>query len=208
MKFARCSTRREKTNEHRRNQKAPLGNHHSRGRRGNKSEYRLAFEPSLWGEEEMREVLFRGKERYSDGWKNGLLIKGTWYLDESELTVIVPLDVAFFPRCELTEYYEVMPETVGEFTGLHNGAGQKIFEDDIVRFEGNLYRVRREDETPGGVWSSTAYILQQIGWDCLMSFEDTIDEYSNEICVEIVGNIHDNPELLKWERKENESTVI
>lgn len=143
----------------------------------------------------MREILYRGKRVDDGSWIFGnCVLQGCRIFIDINISQM--FDTAFF---ENHNFKEVIPETVGEFTGLYNGAGQKIFEDDIVRFEGNLYRVRREDETPGGVWSSTAYILQQIGWDCLMSFEDTIDDYSNEICVEIVGNIHDNPELLKWD---------
>ena len=146
-----------------------------------------------------REILFRGKTE-SGEWTEGFyyckpIISGyehviTNYEELKRHTGISTIEYRM-------HYNEVIPETVGEFTGLYNGAEQKIFEDDIVRFEGELYRVRREDETPGGYWASTAYILQHIGWDDYMSFVDTIDDYSNEICIEIVGNIHDNPELLK-----------
>ena len=132
----------------------------------------------------MREILFRGKRVDNGEWVVGYYVKGS-----TRHCIIKSL--AHYP-C-----YDVIPETVGEFTGLYNGGGQRIFEDDIVKFEGELYRVRREDETPGGYWASTAFILQHIGWDDYMSFVDTIDDYSNEICVEIVGNIHDNPELLE-----------
>lgn len=132
----------------------------------------------------MREILFHGKRVDNGEWVEGLPYKAKY----GGISAIVDND---------EERFLVIPETVGEFTGLYNGGKQRIFEDDIVRFEGNLYRVRREDETPGGYWASTAFILQHIGWNDYISFVDTIDDYSNEICVEIVGNIHDNPELLK-----------
>ena len=154
----------------------------------------------------MREILFRGKAFIGE-WVDGSLIideTNNYYIGKAIMSK--PSESMWFlqgrgngklfSRFVGIGFAMVIPETVGEFTGLYNGGNQKIFEDDIVRFEGELYRVRREDETPGGIWSSTAYILQKIGWDVLLSFEDTIDDYSNEICVEIVGNIHDNPELL------------
>ena len=135
----------------------------------------------------MREILFRAK-RYNGDW-----VEGNLFIPDLPYT---PTQICIGTNIVRISY-DVIPETVGEFTGLYNGAGQKIFEGDIVRFEGELYRVRREDETPGGYWASTDYILQHIGRNDYMSFVDTIDDYSNEICVEIIGNIHDNPELLK-----------
>lgn len=138
----------------------------------------------------MREILFRGKDEsgiLNHQWQFGALDN-----TDEKFPKIIRLD-----RWGNKMIIGVVPETVDEFTGLYNGAKQRIFEDDVVRFEGELYRVRREDETPGGYWASTAYILQHIGWDDYMSFVDTIDDFCNEICVEILGNIHDNPELLE-----------
>lgn len=142
----------------------------------------------------MRDILFRGKTK-GGAWLYG----GIAFQEGGDVAIVHTLDYykSLYDLGIEADY--VIPETVGEFTGLYNGAGQRIFEDDIVRFEGNLYRVRREDETPGGYWASTAYILQHIGWDDYMSFVDTIDDFCNEICVEIIGNIHDNPELLAAE---------
>lgn len=136
----------------------------------------------------MREILFRGKRV-----DNGEWVEGNLFIPDKLDT---PTQICIGTNI-IRITYDIIPETVGEFTGLYNGGKQRIFEDDIVRFEGELYRVRREDETPGGYWASTAYILQHIGWADYMSFVDTIDDYCNEICVEIIGNIHDNPELLK-----------
>ena len=134
----------------------------------------------------MREILFRGKRK-----DNGELVYGFYcYNPLMKRGEMFSFDAV---RCYV---YEVIPETVGQFTGLTDRNGKKIFEGDIVRFQYANYVVQREDETPGGCWASTAYILDEIGVDCFLSFEETIDNYCNEICVEIIGNIHDNPELL------------
>lgn len=57
--------------------------------------------------------------------------------------------------------------------------------------DGKIYEVRKEYDCPGGCWAQSEFILDCVGWVGFMSFEDTIDEYSNEITVEIVGNKFD-----------------
>ena len=144
----------------------------------------------------MREILFRGKTKAGE-WVEGYFIKGTWYIDEKQIVAIAPLDLAFYPHCELSEYIEVIPESVGQFTGLNDKNGKRIFEGDIILFE---------DESP------TNYEYH----DCTemrcgeIKFDEGEFYLTNRIAVEmgdliydgkldgvIVSNIHDNPELLK-----------
>lgn len=140
----------------------------------------------------MCEILFRGEDVETGAWVKGFYV----CLNGNEHRIY-----SGYAETDCGDYYpdwfKVDPDTVGEFTGLYNAAGQMIFDGDIVKFNEKKYVVQREDETPGGSWSCTAYILQEVGVDGGLSFEDTIDEYCNEICVEIIGNIHDNPELLE-----------
>lgn len=147
----------------------------------------------------MGEVLFRGKRLDNDEWVNGYYVRlydGKGHETHRIYPGYAETDCGdYYP-----DWFEVDPKTVGQFTGLYNGAEQRIFDGDIVRYDEKLFVVQREDETPGGSWSCTAYILQRIGWSGGLSFEDTIDEYYNEICVEIIGNIHDNADLLKLNR--------
>ena len=154
----------------------------------------------------MREILFRGKRLDNGKWiASGNIIR--FNPECGEDPVFIP---GLNEKCtcahdefdniiafEKVAFYKVDPKTVCQFTGLYNAANQKIWEGDIVRFGNANYVVQREDETPGGYWASTAYIMKEIGVCDYMSFVDTIDDYYNEICVEIIGNIHDNPELLE-----------
>lgn len=79
--------------------------------------------------------------------------------------------------------HEVLSETIGQFTGLTDKNGKKIFEGDIVR-----WITRREDKVIGVIeYSDCSFLLLSIG---------KIYDFSIMKDIEIIGNIHDNPELL------------
>jgi uncharacterized phage protein (TIGR01671 family) len=137
----------------------------------------------------MCEILFRGKRVDNGEWVEGNLITGTWYMDDRPITAISPVDNVFYPHCETSGYEEIIPETVGQYTGIEDVAGRKIFEGDIVRcgtgrickvvyFTSpshcgfDLYAVNGFDAPPPIKWKL---------------FTDT----------EVIGNVYDNPELLE-----------
>lgn len=121
----------------------------------------------------MREILFRGK-RITDGkWitDRPTYIKrddDTWLADDC---VIV----------------RAIPETVGQYTGLTDKNGTKIFEGDVVNIltENNEIGIVKYDE--GG------FEVEADGF--VIDFKQNI----NGTDVEVIGNIYDNPELLKGE---------
>ena len=79
----------------------------------------------------------------------------------------------------------VLPETVGQFTGLTDKNGKKIFEGDIVRERGG--------ESYQGYYEIDNVLTVKIP-DILVNFEMSYDcEYK------IIGNIYDNPELIETE---------
>jgi uncharacterized phage protein (TIGR01671 family) len=131
----------------------------------------------------MREYLFRGKSVDNGEWVYGYYVKGA-----TRHCVLKSL--------AQPHIYDVIPETVGEYTGLTDKNGKKIFENDIIRFEDELYIVKRECDTAGGYWAETGFILKHIGWCDYTHFTDTIDDWENECQVFVIGNIHDNKELL------------
>lgn len=126
----------------------------------------------------MREILFRGKRT-----NNGEWIKGS-------LCTTIPLDEDFYTVSyfDFEGYYieeKVIPETVGQFTGLTDSNGKKIFEGDIVQahFRTNhskqIFRVTFDD---GMFIFNNRYVKLPV----------------REIYgIKVIGNIHDNPELLK-----------
>lgn len=131
--------------------------------------------------------LYRGKRVDNDEWVEGDLIhRQIW---RRTLAIIRVSDDGF----EHYEEYEVIPESVGQFTGLTDKNGKKIFEGDIVK--GDLGLGYGDNE------NHIAYIeYQEDGMSfCLVEIleEDfgKCAEISDDL--EVIGNIHDNPELLE-----------
>ena len=114
----------------------------------------------------MREILFRGKRLVDGKWIAG------YFVDTGRYNAIKP-------KGEV--YYGVDPSTVGQYTGLTDKDGKKIFEGDIIGDGERKYAVSFEK----GCW----VILGKIEfWDFLQT---------NAKSYEVIGNIHDNPELLE-----------
>lgn len=125
----------------------------------------------------MREILFRGKESNSGKWVYGYL----W----SKRTIGVASFVGN------VDEVVVDPSTVGQYTGLTDKNGVKIFEGDVVQVP--FWRSAQSGLVMKGVlefqkaafWITWEY--QGYGKDFAGYIQD----------VEVIGNIHDNPELLK-----------
>ena len=133
----------------------------------------------------MREILFRGKRTDNDEWVCGSVLQlniGRTFICDGAVWI------GTLTPCKL----EVDPETVGQYTGLKDEHGEKIFEGDIVRVHD--YLVKRGDpchEFEGVVGHQNA---------SFMIISDVVKHYRwIDYECEIIGNIHDNPELLEVE---------
>lgn len=141
----------------------------------------------------MREILFRGQHRRK-GEKvrlDGTPVESRWvyggycqYNDERGIIYQTEPEIAKFP---------VYADTVGQYTGLTDRHGNKIFEGDIVAFTDGL------DMSHKGyvLWWSGSYDVDCSEYDNREHFFRLFTAYA---CgAEVIGNIHDNPELLKGE---------
>ena len=138
----------------------------------------------------MREILFRGKCGYNDEWVEGFYYQAKLYRSDKELCHYITI-----PRPESdgqpSDHIMVHSETVGQFTGLTDKNGKKIFEGDIVLYPWNdqdkpeRFTIKFKD----GQFVANPVKETEDYWDFV------VGGYSKEM--EIIGNIHDNPELLE-----------
>lgn len=137
----------------------------------------------------MREILFRGKRDGFGEWVQGNL---TQYMDLCGET-----HCYITPQDDGIATWEVDPETVGQFTGLCDKNGKRVFEGDICRF--------REWNNGYMCWvGAVHYEYQQFvisggkNRECETPFYLAMSRFLPEN-IEVIGTAHDNPELLKGE---------
>ena len=131
----------------------------------------------------MREIKFQGKRVDNGEWVYGVPVIG---ITSGVLMVWIESE-AKRGRGELSirdvvKQAEVIPETVGQDTGLKDRNGVEIYEGDVIQeFAG---------EHAQGVWEfSNVSVVEDLRWmPESLGFAD---------CTYIIGNIHENPELMK-----------
>ena len=148
----------------------------------------------------MREILFRGKQVDNGEWVYGYYaIKGKDTELEEHFICVSTLSTSGRGYFHFTDI-PVIPETIGEYTGLTDKNGKKIFVGDIVKEEYEVFVSARKKE----LRTHIGYIeMSDLVSGCYAYYWD--DErkmrcnfsISRFICVcEIIGTIHDNPELI------------
>lgn len=137
----------------------------------------------------MREILFRGK-RVSDGeWVEGWLSQTTIIPEDGPSFVGLVINAPYEKPFD-AEWHIIDPATVGQYTGLTDRNGKKIFEGDILAMKG-IDKLIIEGVVRYGTFNCTC--CQGVyGW-----FVDGGDIRDAEYMCEVIGNEHDNPELLE-----------
>lgn len=134
----------------------------------------------------MREILFRGKRTDNGEWVKGfyVCVLDTHYIMTGKFDSLTNGIIN-------SEAYKVDPSTIGQFTGLTDKNGVKIFEGDIIEFD-----------HPYNGKSIHAVVQDGCGWN-LSNFYASCFDYPGCAFSEgtkymtVIGNVHDNPELLE-----------
>lgn len=165
----------------------------------------------------MREILFRGKRTDNGEWIEGYLVEKTIFsIFDTHLSFVIykkPTNIYH------EEYREIDPSTVGQYTGLTDKNGTKIFEGDIVKCCDMIGKIKFENGAFGIATNDTidyqSFEDEIKNWtfcdnepyfcycDNFVSFQELMWNYNlyEGECdiVEVIGNIHDTPELLEAE---------
>ena len=140
--------------------------------------------------EEMRTIKFRGKRLYGSGWVYGDLIH------ENNGKVAIKTNLNTWGENDDTiepfgEYVLVKPYTVGQYTGIIDKNGKEIYEGDIIT---KSHGIRSSRHMVLYYPYTASFIAQLVGtYNCSSISQGWIFEYLKVV----VGNIHDNPELLE-----------
>jgi uncharacterized phage protein (TIGR01671 family) len=137
----------------------------------------------------MREILFRGKRVDNGEWVEGffVLAEDVCKPDNAITPLIFETDLIHFGYGEFNSAIEVIPETVGQYTGVTDRNGRKIFEGDVVDVYDAFGKLDKERLT--------------VEWDELFSCwrigKSSLYGSVHVASHKIIGNIHDNPKLPK-----------
>ena len=158
----------------------------------------------------MREIIFRGKRLDNGEWAEGYLyehepalvgIVSENYVPEPSKWFIARTGFADWNMPRPVEFVGVDPSTVGQYTGLCDKNGKKIFEGDIVDASNEWWN------SAGRAGHDSPVILVEwendlCGFEPFANYDCDCGVYINAKNCEVLGNIYDNPELLKGSNKE------
>ena len=132
----------------------------------------------------MRDILFRGKDAESSKWLYGWVFGG-------KAESIIELDTQYVSEEGVEAYYTsvVIPETVGQYTGLDDKNGVKIFEGDVVRYLNSI------ESGNGVVISDSCAFL--FNWIDIDETDSLLRHFQCSEELEVIGNVHDNSELME-----------
>lgn len=118
----------------------------------------------------MREILFRGKRTNNGEWVEGNLFVPD--LPNTPTQICIGTNV-------IRITYDVIPETAGQYTGLTDKNGKKIFEGDIINIEYAMTTVK-------------CAVVEYVGSAFVGSTDYDAWDLDNYYALEVIGNIHDN----------------
>ena len=129
----------------------------------------------------VKEIEFRGKRQRDNSWIYGLLMNDTYGHYR------IQFDANQFSQV-------VIPETVGQYTGLKDKNGVKIYEGDILKIKETQFQIGGLHQV---IFHEDRYITYSILYDDIAKANEYPLLYQIEYAdAHVIGNIYDNPELL------------
>ena len=140
----------------------------------------------------MREILFRGKRCDNGEWVQGFYVRADhhWHNNGIHKDWIICGASANGGWFALHNKYAVKSETVGQFTGLTDKNGEKIFEGDIVHVHDRLLK-------PCAAFHEFNGVIEHRDGSFVIVGEIMTHYRWLDYDVTVLGNIHDNPDLLE-----------
>ena len=143
----------------------------------------------------MREIKFRGKPTENNtSYIEEEFVYGSLVIDSSKYYIVLSVN----DNIKRDDYevcmIEVIPETLGQYTGLKDKNGKEIYEGDII-FDSFYEKKAKVVFLEGAFWLD--YIDDFKEYETIHKRYQLIANYDNKSVLEVIGNIYDNPELLE-----------
>lgn len=130
----------------------------------------------------MREILFRGKRVDNGEWVYGYFVKSDGLINNGKCFILPTVaDFSYGDngnRIRIGCFVEVDSDTVGQYTGLIDKNGTRIFESDVVEWDSKEWGCEQRELVE---WNYELLDMRKNDW--------------KEWC-EVIGNIHDNPDMI------------
>ena len=143
----------------------------------------------------MRGILFKAKTE-SGIWVEGDLL----HYESGEVAILErPFSKYGYEAVEISRRTKVVPSTICQYTGLIDKNGNKIWENDVVKyhFGNDVAHIRFGEYQSCFDSTKTGHIGFYVDWDCKKALRKDLGYWVNMIDCNVIGNILDNPDLLK-----------
>ena len=125
----------------------------------------------------MRTIKFRGKS-----FDNGEWVYGDYHRRADNVHTIIAMEPDKYGKV-FYAVNQVNPDTIGQFTGLHDKNGQEIYEGDIVEFVNMIQGISKV------VFENGCFMADAKNYETALTYRVSVH-------TRVIGNIHDNPELM------------